>query len=138
MISLRTDPEFSGYNKKIWIVAFLVALLTVLIYFPALQNDFVNWDDELYVYENQYIQKINIEFFRWMLTTTHASRYWHPITWLSHAIDYAIWGLNPLGHHLTSIIFHGLNTFLVVILIIRLVSYGKYRSPSPTPPIKGG
>ena len=62
-----------------------------------------------------------------MFTTFHASN-WHPLTWLSHAIDYAIWGLNPVGHHLTSIIFHGLNTFLVVNLTIRLVNYAKTKT----------
>jgi hypothetical protein len=59
-----------------------------------------------------------------MMTTFHASN-WHPLTWLSHASDYALWGLNPAGHHLTSIILHGLNTFLVVILTMSLIRYGK-------------
>src|SRR4030043_367011 len=127
------DSRFSLYKTKIWAVAFLVALLAILIYLPALKNGFVNWDDDLYVYENPYIQSIDFGFFKWMFTTFHASN-WHPLTWLSHAIDYAIWGLNPVGHHLTSILFHGLNTFLVVILTIRLVNYAKYKSPSPTLP----
>jgi tetratricopeptide (TPR) repeat protein len=59
-----------------------------------------------------------------MFTAFHAAN-WHPLTWLSHAIDYAIWGLNPLGHHLTSIIFHGLNTFLVVIIVMFLVNFAQ-------------
>jgi hypothetical protein len=98
---------------------------------PALQNDFVNWDDPEYVYENEQIRSLGKESLRWMLTAYHASN-WHPLTWLSHAVDYAIWGLNPLGHHLTSIIFHGLNTFLVVILITRLVSFGRNDMPAQT------
>jgi Tfp pilus assembly protein PilF len=59
-----------------------------------------------------------------MLTAYHTSN-WHPLTWLSHGIDYAIWGFNPLGHHLTSVILHGLNTFLVAVLIIRLIQTGQ-------------
>src|SRR4030042_6349989 len=120
-------------KKKLLAVAFLVALITFFVYLPALQNGFVNRDDQMYVYENQHIRYINIEFFKWMFTTFHASN-WHPLTWFSHAIDYAIWGLNPLGHHLTSIIFHGLNTFLVVILIIRLMNYAQYKALSPILP----
>ncbi len=120
-----------------WAVAFTVALITTLVYLPALKNGFVNWDDPAYVYENQYIRSIDFEFFKWMFTTFHASN-WHPLTWLSHAIDYAIWGLNPMGHHLTSIILHGLNTFLVVILIIRLVSYAQHKALSTIPSIEGG
>src|SRR4030042_4240463 len=123
------DSRFSLYKKKVLAVAFIVALLTAIVYLPALKNGFVNWDDDLYVYENPYIQAIDFGFFKWMFTTFHASN-WHPLTWLSHAIDYAIWGLNPMGHHLTSIIFHGLNTFLVIILITRLINYAN----SPLPP----
>jgi lipoprotein NlpI len=128
--------RFSVYNKKVFAVAFLVALLTLLVYLPALKNDFVNWDDQIYVYENPYIQSIDFKFLKWILTTFHAS-HWHPLTWLSHAIDYAIWGLNPMGHHLTNIILHALNTFLVVLIIIRLVNYAKYKSTSQTPPRYG-
>ena len=51
--------------------------------------------------------------------------YWHPLTWISHALDYAVWGLNPLGHHLTNIIFHAVNTFVVVFLMIRLLETRK-------------
>jgi tetratricopeptide (TPR) repeat protein len=105
-------------------IALLVALLTVLVYLPVLGNGFVNWDDPEYVYENEHIRSLGKESLRWMFTTYHASN-WHPLTWLSHGIDYAMWGLNPLGHHLTSIVLHGLNTFLVVILITRLVSFGR-------------
>ena len=110
----------SRYNFKIWAVAFLVALLTILVYLPALQNGFVNWDDPQYIYENPEIKSIDFKSLKWMFTTFDVSN-WHPLTWLSHAVDYAIWGLNPMGHHLTSIIFHGLNTFLVVILIVHLI-----------------
>jgi tetratricopeptide (TPR) repeat protein len=126
MAGLRTG--FSGYKTKVWAVAFLVAILTVCVYLPTLQNDFVNWDDPKYVYENPYIQYIDFGFFKWMFTSFHASN-WHPLTWISHAIDYAIWGLNPMGHHLTNIIFHGLNTFLVVILVIRLINYTNQTLP---------
>lgn len=98
----------------------IIALLSVAVFIPALQNGFVNWDDPRYVYENQHIRTIDFTFFKWMFTGFHFAN-WHPLTWLSHAIDYAVWGLDPMGHHLTSILLHGLNTFLVVILITRLI-----------------
>jgi regulator of sirC expression with transglutaminase-like and TPR domain len=137
MTNLKLDAGFSGHNIKVWAVAFIVTLLAILVYLPALQNDFVNWDDNLYVYENPHIKSIDFGFFKWMFTTFHATNYWHPLTWLSHAIDYAIWGLSPPGHHLTSIIFHGLNTFFVVLIIIRLINCAKYKSLSPKPCIPG-
>jgi Tfp pilus assembly protein PilF len=111
-------------SKNVLTVSFLVSFITILVYLPSLQNDFVNWDDGKYVYENPNIKLIGLRSIHWMFTTFHASN-WHPLTWLSHSIDYAIWGLNPLGHHLTSIVLHGLNTLLVVILVTRLVSFGR-------------
>ena len=105
-------------------MAGLAALLTLIIYLAALQNDFVLWDDDLYVLKNPHIQSLNASFFKWAIFTFHAYN-WHPLTWISHALDYAVWGLNPLGHHLTNIIFHAVNTFVVVFLMIRLLETKK-------------
>jgi hypothetical protein len=101
-------------------VACIVLLATVLVYLPALNNGFVDWDDHQYVYKNPNIWFFNLRSLQWMFTAFHVGN-WHPLTWLSHAVDYALWGLNPMGHHLTSVLLHGLNTFLVVLLITRLV-----------------
>ena len=98
----------------------IIFLITVMIYAPALKNDFVNFDDNQYVFNNNYIRSLDLHALSWMLTAFHASN-WHPLTWLSHAADYAIWGLNPFGHHLTSIILHGLNTFLVFLFVTQLI-----------------
>ncbi len=115
-------------KRRLLFAAAAVAAITFVVFLPALQNGFVNWDDGQYIYENPNITKLNLESLKWMFTTFHASNY-HPLTWLSHAIDYAIWGLNPLGHHLTSIIIHSINTLLVVLLIYRLLTY-KRETPS--------
>ncbi len=128
---IEKRKSFLFLGPRVWAVALFLAVLTIAVFLPALNNNFVNWDDDEYVYENFHIQSIDLGFLKWMFTTFHASKYWHPLTWLSHAIDYAIWGLNPLGHHLTSIILHGLNTFLVVILIIRLVNYANLPQSLP-------
>jgi hypothetical protein len=101
-------------NKKYlsYLLAGFIALLTILVYLPSLQNDFVDWDDNRYVYDNPYIRAIDIAFFKWAFYDIYYAHDWIPLTWISHAADYAIWGLDPLGHHLTNIILHGLNTFL--------------------------
>ena len=95
------------------------SLITFLVYLAALRNDFVSWDDGAYVYENPHISSVNAAFFKWAFFDFYSYN-WHPLTWLSHALDYAVWGLNPLGHHLTSIILHAVNTFVVVFLVMRL------------------
>jgi lipoprotein NlpI len=102
-------------------LAVLVSLITFVVYLSSLHHEFVEWDDAQYVVENLHIRSIDIAFFKWAFADFHAGN-WHPLTWISHAIDYAIWGLNPLGHHLTSIILHAVNAFIVVLLIINLLN----------------
>ena len=97
-----------------------IALITFFVYLTALRNKFVNWDDDVYVWANPYIRSFNMAFFKWVFLDFYVAN-WHPLTWLSHAADYALWGLNPLGHHLTNIILHAANTYLVVLLIIKLL-----------------
>jgi protein O-mannosyl-transferase len=109
-----------------------VALATFLVYLPALQNELiVNRDDGVYIIYNTHIRSLDMTFFKWAFTDFYES-YLHPLTWISHAVDYAIWGLNPLGHHLTNIILHAVNTFAVVFLIIRLLEVWQTRTMQPS------
>lgn len=96
--------------------------MTFVVYLPALQNEFVNWDDGLYVYDNFNIRSIDFHVLKWVFTLG-ANPTWHPLTLLSLALDYAVWGLNPLGYHLTNNILHAINTSLVFILSIKLMGY---------------
>ena len=111
--------------------ALFIVLTTCLVYTPALKNDFI-WDDSQYISENTMIRSLSIQSLYRMLTTFHSGN-WHPLTWISHTIDYTFWGHDPLGHHLTNIILHGLNTLLVFILAIRLMLRGEViRISSPS------
>lgn len=101
------------------LAALLVFFITLLVYLPSLGNEFVNWDDNQYVYENRNIQVSPGHVFEWSFTTFYAAN-WHPLTWISHALDYSMWGLNPRGHHLSSIVLHSINAVLVVYLCIGL------------------
>jgi hypothetical protein len=107
-------------SKRRSLIAALIALFTFLVFLPALWNGFVNWDDQEYVYENSFIRAIDARLFRAAFLEFHSAN-WHPLTWISHALDYRMWGLNAAGHHLTSIVLHACNTFLVVLLVLRLV-----------------
>jgi protein O-mannosyl-transferase len=103
-----------------YFLAGIVSLITFFVYLPSLQNEFVRWDDSMYVFENSNITSFNMQLFKWAFFHFYAAN-WHPLTWISHALDYAVWGLNPMGHHLTNNILHALNTFIVVVLVTRLV-----------------
>jgi tetratricopeptide (TPR) repeat protein len=102
-------------RRIIGIALVAVVLVTVLVYLPALGNGFVEWDDREYVFENLGIRSIDADSLLWMFTGYHSAN-WHPLTWLSLAFDYSVWGLDPKGYHLTNIILHAINTLLVVIM----------------------
>ena len=101
--------------------AIAVSLITFALYLADLRNQFVGWDDGTYIIENSHIRSFNATLFKWAFFDFYASN-WHPLTWISHALDYLVWGLNPMGHHLTNNILHAVNTFLVVLLVVHSVS----------------
>jgi hypothetical protein len=107
-----------------------VSLITFAVYLSSLKNDFVNWDDNIYILDNPFIRSINVNFFKRTFLGFYDSN-WFPLTWISHALDYAVWGLNPLGHHLTNNLLHAINTFLVVLLITRLMEAGSGTTGAP-------
>jgi regulator of sirC expression with transglutaminase-like and TPR domain len=112
----------SGLRGSVRWGALAVAFLVVLLYLPALGNGFVNWDDDIYVYANPQLRSIAPPSLLRAFTHIHPpSGNWHPLTMVSHAVDYAMWGLRPWGHHLTSILLHGCNAALVVLLAVRLL-----------------
>jgi len=110
----------SGRNRSLIIYLILTAVVTCIVYLPALNNDFVTWDDNIYVYNNKMIRHVNLQLIQWAFSSFDASN-WHPLTWLSHAVDYAVWKLHPAGHHLTSILLHCINALLVTLLTFRLI-----------------
>lgn len=80
-------------------------------------NDFVDFDEIAYITENNYVQTgLNMESIKWAFTTTHFG-YWHPLTWLSHMLDWNIFGANASGHHLVSLFLH---TFAIIFLFLFL------------------
>lgn len=127
--SKQHNFKYDYWSNK-WLsrgIALIIAVITFLVYLPSLQNGFVNWDDHRYVYGNQHIRVIDKEFIKWASTAIVVG-HWHPLTMFSHALDYTLWGLNPSGHHLTSIIIHSLNTGLVFILATLLARSAMERS----------
>ena len=111
------------FSIKMWGAALVVGLITFAVFLPSLNNGFVNWDDDMFIYNNAEITSVSFDFFKWAFTNRDYQ--WTPLRWISHAVDYAMWGLKPAGHHLTAVVLHGLNAFLVVILVVKLLEAGK-------------
>ena len=98
----------------------LLLLLVVLVYLPVLTNGFVRYDDQVYVTENVHVQHgLTWENVQWAFCTPTAP-YWHPMTWLSHMLDCEFFGLKAWGHHLTSLLLHAANTFMVFVVLRRM------------------
>jgi thioredoxin-like negative regulator of GroEL len=107
-------------RARIGLAAIGLATLAVLPYLQTLGHDFVRWDDQSYITENPYVREgLNWRSLHWAFTTFWGGN-WHPLTWLSHLIDISLWGMNPGGHHLTSLILHGANTLLVFLIFLRM------------------
>lgn len=90
------------------------------VFLPATQNAFVSYDDLEYVTDNPYVQRgLTGANLIWAFTSGYAVN-WHPLTWLSHMADVQLYGLQPAGHHLTSILLHALNATLLFLLLHRM------------------
>jgi tetratricopeptide (TPR) repeat protein len=104
-------------TKKYWLWLLLILFLTFLVYLPILQNGFLKtWDDNRYVLENPYIQKINPEAIGKMFTVFYDGHY-HPLTLFSLALDHHFGGLTPEIYHVHSLILHLVNTLLVFVFL---------------------
>jgi tetratricopeptide (TPR) repeat protein len=110
-----------------WILALVLAVATVALYFPVSHHPFVNYDDDAYVTENAHVQSgLNWNTVRWAFTTYEFVN-WHPLTWISHALDCQMFQLDPGGHHETSVVLHALNTLLLFWVLLRATG-----SPGPS------
>jgi tetratricopeptide (TPR) repeat protein len=104
------------------VIGLALALLTLLLYLPVTRDNFINFDDDDYVTENQVVKNgLTWTGIKWAFMTGHASN-WHPLTWLSHMTDCDLFRLNPGGHHLVNVLFHAANTVLLFILLFRLTA----------------
>jgi tetratricopeptide (TPR) repeat protein len=95
----------------------LLALGTSALYSSVAHHPFVDFDDQYYVTQNEHVQAgLSWKTFLWSFNAGYAQN-WHPLTWLSHALDCQLYGLNPAGHHLTNLALHVLNVVILFLLL---------------------
>ena len=105
---------------------FLAAIIWV-VFGQTLGHEFVNYDDDFYVYENPAVTRgLTLQGIIWAFTHVHCSN-WHPLTWVSHMLDCQFYGLSPGGHHLTNILLHTA-TAILLFLILRQMTGALWRS----------
>ena len=114
-------PVLAGLRFRVWLMAALLVLVAMVLYWPAMRCDFVNFDDPLYVTENFHVQGgLSWAGVKWAFASTEQAAYWAPVMWLSHMLACQLFGLNPWGHHLINVLLHAVNTALVFLLFRRM------------------
>jgi len=95
------------------LICLALAAVVLAAFYPALGNGFTGYDDGEYVVDNVHVRTgVSGENVAWAFRAAHSNN-WHPLTWISHALDATMFGLNPTGHHLTSLLLHIGNTVLL-------------------------
>ncbi len=123
--AVKSVPIAAATHKpwQVAAVCLVLAVATVVAYRGARSNDFVTYDDLSYVLENPQVQQgVNMQSIAWAFTSSYASN-WHPLTWISHMVDWSIYGKNPAGHHITNVCLHAANAILLFLLLLYMTGY---------------
>jgi Flp pilus assembly protein TadD len=113
--------------RREWLICLALSAITLIGFWPVGHLGFILFDDHHYVTENPNVQAgITADSIRWAFTTTRAGN-WHPVTWLSHMLDFKLFGLNASGHHWVNLGFHIANTLLLFI-VLRQMTQTVWRS----------
>src|ERR1039458_9956597 len=108
--------------RRDWPIMALLAAATTAVFWQVSGHGFINFDDPAYVTYNPIVREgLTWAGVKWAFTQLHGeATYWHPVTWLSHMLDCQLFGLNPAGHHLTSLFLHAFNTVLLFAVLRRM------------------
>src|SRR5215813_834826 len=119
-LSMSRTAKIASY-----LIPGLVALITFVVFSPALRNGFVNWDDFETIVENQNFRGFTWTHLRWMFTTFHIGHY-QPLSWVTFSLDYLLWGTDAFGYHLTNILLHSANAVLFYFVALRLLAIATF------------
>lgn len=113
-------PTTKNILQKLYIYpAFAIALITLAVFSPVLQHEFVNLDDPVIVYANPNIQNgVTFEAIRWAFSSSYESN-WIPLSWISHMLDVQLFGMNHAAHHFVSVLFHAASSVLLFMFLNR-------------------
>src|ERR1700728_3533949 len=108
---------FHAPQKRRVVLCLLLALLTLALYNPVTRAPFLNYDDPTYVTENAQVRDgLTWKTIVWTFRTPKALD-WHPLTWLSYAVDSEMFGQNPEGYHTVNLLLHTLHALLLFLLL---------------------
>src|SRR5947209_18238014 len=117
--AVKASPSAQRWVR--WLAPLLVALFTLTAFLPTLQNQFVAWDDDKNFLDNPRYRGLGWAHLRWMFTAFHLGHY-IPLTWVTFGMDHLLWGMKPVGYHLTSLLLHAANAVLFFSLVRRILA----------------
>src|SRR2546425_916972 len=123
-IASPATPGLAGRALSVALAArvpLLIALVTFVVFSPALWNHFVDWDDQVNFLTNNDYRGLGWTHIRWMFTSFLMGQ-WIPLTWMTLGLDYTLWGMRPLGYHLTNLFLHAANAALCFLVARRLLA----------------
>jgi len=109
------------------LIGIILVILVCFVYWPVHQAEFINFDDQLYVTENENLKNGLTHTTILNVFTSFYSANYHPFALLSHMLDYQFFGINAAGHHLTSLILH-IGNSLLFFLVLRRMTGALWRS----------
>jgi tetratricopeptide (TPR) repeat protein len=110
----------SEFNNSV-LICILLAVVTLVVFSPATRHDFVNYDDPDYVSANRQVQgSLTFANIKWAFDIKGHASNWHPLTWLSHMLDWQLFGQQPGMFHFVSLLFHAANAVLLFLILTRL------------------
>jgi hypothetical protein len=120
----RPDPGWLHWiETRTWVLSLLLVVATFALYYPVSHHPFVNYDDTVYVTTNLHVQGgLDWDTVEWAFTTFDEAN-WHPLTWLSHALDCQLFLLNAAGHHDTNLLLHVLNVLLLFWVLLQATGF---------------
>ena len=108
---------FQSPAQRTLVLTLLLTVVVLVVYNPVIHNGFLNFDDDGYITANAHVKAgLTWATVKWAFTTYNQGN-WHPLTWLSHALDYRLFGLNPAGHHYVNVLLHAVNAVLLFLLL---------------------
>ena len=117
---LATLSRLAGRVLSVWAIPLVLSALTFVVLSPTIWNGFVEWDDQMNLYENPDYRGLGAAQFRYFFTTVLMGHY-IPLTWSTFGLDYVLWGMNPMGYHLTSLVLFAANAAALYFVALRLL-----------------
>jgi len=110
-------------KKTLVILVYLALILSTVAVFWQVRNfDFVNYDDNLYVYQNPHVLNgLTTDGAIWAFATPHVGN-WLPLTWISFMFDCQLFGPNPGWMHIINLLLHLANTLLLFAILKKITA----------------